>query len=223
MVIYTKARLETNKGSRFYKAVYVYPNIVEQKISASVKTGQLLIEINTYANPYPYVKKNITSFIAEYLIATNQQEAVEQYGLQPFVFNVLDKRRTIVEKLVSLIRFSFSENKTKSLASKIRHFYDLHYLISDTECAKYIRTPDFQKDLSELLSHDQREFDEPKGWQTKVIKESPLITNFPIIWESIRPTYRSELTNLAFTAIPDEKLIEKNFQNLITCVQIACP
>lgn len=77
---------------------------------------------------YPYVKQEITSFITEYLIATNQKQAIEQYSLQPFTLNVLDKRRTIVEKLVSLIRFSFSENITKALAGKIRHFYDLYYL-----------------------------------------------------------------------------------------------
>jgi predicted nucleotidyltransferase component of viral defense system len=47
----------TSKGSRFYKAIYTYPNIIEQRMNVSVKTGQLLIEINTYANPYPYVKQ----------------------------------------------------------------------------------------------------------------------------------------------------------------------
>jgi hypothetical protein len=101
-------------------------------------------------------------------------------------------------------------------------YIEKDYLMNDTECAEYIRTPDFQKELFELFTHDQQEFDEPKGWQTKTIKESSLITDFPAIWKSIRPTYQSELTNLAFTAIPDEELVEKNFQNLISCMQIAC-
>jgi len=52
---------------------------------------------------------------------------IEQYELKPFLINVLDKRRTIIEKLVSLIRFSFEDDIQKALASKIRHFYDLYY------------------------------------------------------------------------------------------------
>jgi predicted nucleotidyltransferase component of viral defense system len=42
----------TSKGSRFYKAIYLYPQLTNPTFSA-VNTGQLLIEINTYANPYP--------------------------------------------------------------------------------------------------------------------------------------------------------------------------
>ncbi len=51
----------TSKGSRFYKAIYQYQNLVGLTSSA-VKTGQLLIEINTYANPYTYINREISSF-----------------------------------------------------------------------------------------------------------------------------------------------------------------
>jgi hypothetical protein len=75
-----------------------------------------LIEINTYANPYPYIKHDISSFITDYLIVINRQDLIEQYELEPFSINVLDKRRTIVEKLVSLIRFSFEEDALRAIA-----------------------------------------------------------------------------------------------------------
>jgi len=201
---------ETSKGSRFYKAIYLYPNLVGLT-SPTVKAGQLLIEINTYGNPYPYVKQNVSSFIADYLTVINRQDLLEEYELKPFSINVLDKRRTIAEKLVSLIRFSFEEDVQKALAAKIRHFYDLYYLANDTECAEYINSTDFQKDLSELLIHDQQEFDKPAGWQTKTIKDSPLLKDFSPFWTSLRSTYQFELTPLAFSEIPDEKLIEESF------------
>lgn len=89
---------------------------------------------------------------------------IEEYSLQPFTINVLDKRRTIVEKLVSLFRFSFSENVIKALAGKIRHFYDLYYLVNDYECTEYIKSESFKNNLSDLMCHDQTEFDEPQGW-----------------------------------------------------------
>jgi predicted nucleotidyltransferase component of viral defense system len=208
----------TSKGSRFYKAIYGYPNLVG--LTSTMSAGQLLIEINTYANPYPYVKQEISSFIADYLTAINRQDLIERYELNPFSINVLDKRRTIVEKLVSLIRFSFSENPIIALAAKIRHFYDLYYLASDTECARYIQSDRFQKDLAELLAHDRQEFDEPEGWQTKMINSSPLIKDFPTLWASLRSTYRHELTPLAFSEIPDEKLVAKCFTDIVKPIEI---
>jgi hypothetical protein len=209
----------TSKGSRFYKAIYLYPNLVGLT-SPLVKSGQLLIEINTYANPHPYIKQEISSFIADYLTIIARQDLIGEYQLSPFKINVLDKRRAMIEKIVSLIRFSFSENVTVALAAKIRHFYDLYYLTNDAECAEYIQSVDFQKDLSELLIHDQQEFDEPKGWQTKTLNDSPLIKEFPAIWTKLRFSYENELTPLAFIEIPKEKevrkSVEKIFMNIIT-------
>jgi hypothetical protein len=199
----------TSKGSRFYKAIYQYQNLIG--LTSSAVTGQLLIEINTYANPYPYIKQEISSFLADYLTAINRQDLVEQYELKPFEINVLDKRRTIVEKLVSLVRFSFEDDSVKSVASKIRHFYDLYYLANDKECREYLQSPEFQKDLSELLIHDQQEFNHPKDWQTKTVKDSPLFKDFPTLWTNLSLTYQSELTPLAFSEIPDEKLIADSF------------
>jgi len=204
----------TSKGSRFYKAVYQYQKLIGLTSSA-VKTGQLLIEINTYANPYPYIKQEISSFITDYFRAIDRQDMIEQYELKPFSINVLDKRRTIVEKMVSLLRFSFEKDIQKSLASKIRHFYDLYYLANDEECAKYIQSVDFQRDLQELFGHDQQEFDKPQGWQTKTIKDSLLLTEFSTLWTSLNSTYQNELTPLAFSEIPDEKLVAESFMKII--------
>ena len=204
----------TSKGSRFYKAIYQYPNMVGLT-SSTIKTGQLLIEINTYANPYPYIKQSITSFLSDYLASIDRQDLIEQYELNPFSVNVLDKRRTIIEKLVSLIRFSFEEDVHKALAAKIRHFYDLYYLTNDNECVTYIQSDDFQKDLSELMIHDQQEFDKPANWQTKTFKDSPLLKDFPALWTNLKIIYQSELTPLAFSEIPDEQLVANNFMEIL--------
>ena len=166
-------------------------------------------------NFHPFVQQEIISFIAEFLTATNQTKAIQEYGLQKFTLNILDKRRTMLEKLVSLIRFSFAENPSKELAKKIRHFYDLFYLTKDEECAKYLQSYEFQQDLSELLIYDKQEFDEPQGWQTKMIKDSPLITDYPNLWTNLRSIYQNELTPLAFSEIPNEKLIEESFMKTI--------
>jgi len=66
-----------------------------------------------------------------------------------------------------------------------------------------------------LLTHDKQEFDEPQGWQMKSVKDSPLITDFPNLWTNLRSTYQNELTPLAFSEIPNEKLIEESFMETI--------
>jgi len=204
----------TSKGSMFRKSIFEYPTLLSGKVD-SIIPNRMIVEINSFANPYPYVKQQITSFITEYLTATNQTAAIEEYGLQPFSLNVLDKRRTMIEKLVSLFRFSFAENVRRSLSAKIRHFYDLHYLAKDPECAAYIQTPNFKHDFAELLKHDKQAFDAPAGWQEKEITQSPLVTDFPVLWNFLKDIYLSELPQLAFVPIPNEKEVAETFVNII--------
>ncbi|GHT76152.1 hypothetical protein AGMMS50262_13560 [Bacteroidia bacterium] len=204
----------TRKGSVYRKSLFQYPSNINSRLVNNIQK-RIIVEINSFANPYPFVEQKITSFIAEFLTATDQAEVIQEYGLQQFALNILDKRRTMLEKLVSLIRFSFAENPSKELAKKIRHFYDLYYLAKDEECAKYLQSSEFQNDLSELLVHDQQEFDEPQGWQTKTVKDSPLITDFQNLWTNLRSTYQNELILLAYSKIPGENLIEESFMATI--------
>lgn len=209
----------TSKGSMFRKSVFEYPSLISGTLRGNA-AKRIIVEINSFANPYPYLQQEITSFIAEFLLATNQQGVIEEYVLQAFSLNVLDKRRTMIEKLVSLVRFSFSKNPTQAISAKIRHFYDLYYLIQDAECTEYTQSTQFKTDFLELLAHDKEAFDTPEGWRTKDIEESPLVTSFPALWENLRTVYRNELAQLAFVPIPEEKLIEQNFTTLMNTLII---
>ena len=75
--------------------------------------------------------------------------------------------KTLLEKLVSLIRFSFEDDLVESLSKKIRHFYDLYFLMNDPECAVFVKSSTFKNQFIEILQHDREMFDEPKGWQNK--------------------------------------------------------
>lgn len=61
--------------------------------------------------------------------------------------NVLNKEQTLMEKLASLIRFSFDANAKESIASKIRHFYDLYYLMNAADCAAFVKSVQFKKTI----------------------------------------------------------------------------
>lgn len=96
----------TSKGSHYYKAYYSYPRAINTLQVGAIKAGQLLVEINSFANPYPFQKCRLQSFLTEFLQKTGNEKLIEEYDMQPFEVNVLDRRRTLTEKLVSLIRCS---------------------------------------------------------------------------------------------------------------------
>ena len=140
----------TSKGSKFRKSVFEYPSI-----DNNYKNNRLIVEINSFANPFPYQQCKIKSFIFDFLNETDNLGYIEQYNLMPFKINVLKKEQTLLEKLVSLIRFSFAENPIQSLETKIRHFYDLYFLINDSECNEFLKTLDFNKRFTSILNHDK--------------------------------------------------------------------
>lgn len=196
----------TSKGSRFRKSIYGYPATGEF-LNRQVISDRLIIEINSFANPYPFESRQISSLIGQALMQNNQLEITEKYGLLPFPVNVLDKRQTMLEKIVSLLRFSFEEGSTKGLSERIRHFYDLYYLFSDKECIAFIKSPEFPIQLQALWNHDQQVFDDPAGWKQYKIMESPLIRDFNAVWNRIKHVYSSSLPVIAYSEIPDEEAI----------------
>ena len=188
----------TRKTSAYYKQLYIFPTSVNLSGVLPIREGQILLEINSFGNPYPYMEKQLMSFIAEFLQTQEQfHYLIEEYCLQPFTINVLDKRRTMLEKTVSLLRFSFAKDVTE-LASKIRHFYDLYFLVQDEECLQYLHSDLFRTEFVELYAHDQESFDHPEGWKQQPHTASPLLTDFGNVWQSLRSIYESKIPPLAY-------------------------
>ncbi len=204
----------TSKGSRFRKSVYKYPETHKARALESI-SNSIIVEINSFANPYPYSKVSMQSLICEHLQKNNQADLITKYGLEAFKVKVLDMKQTLNEKVVSLIRFSFAENSLAALSGKIRHFYDLYYLADNKECSIYLNTEKFKTDLNAILEHDRKVFDEPIGWNRKEIAESPLLTNFDELWNTLKLVYSKELSMLAYAKIPHEHEIAENFKQLI--------
>ncbi|MDE6715327.1 MAG: nucleotidyl transferase AbiEii/AbiGii toxin family protein, partial [Muribaculaceae bacterium] len=200
----------TSKGSRYRKSYYLYQQVEGISPISSLLPGQLLIEINSFANPYPFHLQPVSSFIRDYLVKMGHNEIIEDYDLDIFNVNVLDKRTTFTEKLVSLIRFSLSDNPTTEVAAKIRHFYDIHYLIQDGEIKDYINDGGFVLNFNSLLNHDRELFAKPDGWQNKQLNQSPLVTDLSEFWKTLSLRYEQELPPLAYSQIPTISEIENS-------------
>lgn len=102
-------------------------------------------ELTSFMHPHPYEQRKVGSFITQYLNENGMLDIIEEFGLIQFELNVLSIERTVIEKLVALIRMSYSED-LKELLTKTRHFYDL-YMTSHLVRAFY----EDDKRLSEIV------------------------------------------------------------------------
>ncbi len=157
--------------------------------------------------------------VFDFLIQTSNEKYIEQYNLQSFEVNVLSKEQTLLEKMASLIRFSFKENTVESMSEKIRHFYDLYYLMKSPECIEFVASDSFKQQFETILQHDRIMFEEPMGWQSKSTSESPLMTDFSTIWKQIKERYQTELSALSYREIPNENDLAKCFEKLIKRIE----
>ena len=206
---------QTRKSSKYRKEFFRYPRVIQSYGKEPVKPGQILIEINTFANPYPFEIKSVSSFIYDFLLQQDAQDIIDECELYPFSLPVLDKRRTFTEKLVSLIRYSLAQNYIEEMTAKIRHFYDLHFLINDFEVNQYFITDDFKSDFTSLFEEDQERFEKPLGWRTRLISESPMFSSFDNIWKQLEAVYIAELPGLAYTQIPSPETIKLSLNRIL--------
>ncbi|MEO6132882.1 MAG: nucleotidyl transferase AbiEii/AbiGii toxin family protein [Saprospiraceae bacterium] len=204
----------TSKGSRFRKSVYEYVSIEKNN-----QNNKLIVEINSFANPFPFTQLSIKSLVFDFLTQTENTKIIDQFNLRQFEIKVLSKEQTLLEKLVSLIRFSFDANPIETISGKIRHFYDLYFLANDPECAEFIVSESFKVRFDSILQHDRIMFEEPMGWRTKSVSESPLVSGFETIWRQLERKYQSELSTLAYRTIPDSNIIAANFIRVIKLIE----
>lgn len=212
---------ESIKNSRFRKTYHSYPSVIDRTDTSLDFLGNyVIVEINTYGNPYPFVRQFVKPFITEMMEKRQLEGLIAQLDMAPFELNVLDKRRTMCEKVVSLLRFSFEEDPMAGLTSKVRHFYDLHFLMKDKECHEYLDSS-FPVEIRELVAHDKAEFDRPPLWKTSEVLHSPLLTSFSEMWKRIAPVYQSEVGALSFGELPKPEEVSQSMDSLIRIVQKA--
>ncbi|MEO8962924.1 MAG: nucleotidyl transferase AbiEii/AbiGii toxin family protein [Ginsengibacter sp.] len=71
----------------------------------------IIVEATWLGYYEPYTIKLVSSFIYEMMINRDQEALIKEYGLQPFDVKVLEPRRTLCEKVMGLVRFSYTENR----------------------------------------------------------------------------------------------------------------
>lgn len=207
---------DTVKNNRFRKTYHSYDSVLNRTNTNLEFLGtHVIVEINTYGNPYPFERRSVISFIADMMHKRGLEDIAAEYDMDPFELNVLDKRRTMIEKIVSLLRFSFTSPDYSGLKEKIRHFYDLHFMFQDLDCQKYLNNG-FANALIELVAHDKSEYDRPPQWKESDILSSILFSDFDEIWGKLTSVYKNVLGALCYGNIPAaEEVADSNKRILL--------
>jgi predicted nucleotidyltransferase component of viral defense system len=162
----------------------------------------------------PYTTKSIVSFVGNMMLNNGQSDIAKENGLLPFDLLVLEPIRTICEKIMSLVRFSYAENPVDVLKKKIRHTYDLHQLLRLKEFIQFLHSDEFEKMLLKIANDDVASFKNNNKWLSHHPKDALLFRDLEKIWNELKTTYTDDFKNMVYGELPDETAVLATLKNI---------
>ncbi|MBK7245954.1 MAG: nucleotidyl transferase AbiEii/AbiGii toxin family protein [Saprospiraceae bacterium] len=155
----------------------------------------------------PYTTKSIVSFVGQMMLDNKQSDIAKENGLLPFNLLALEPIRTICEKIMSLVRFSYSENPLDDLKKKIRHIYDLHQLLRQKEFLDFIHSTAFDDMLLKVANDDVISFKNNNKWLIHHPLEALIFKSLETVWSELRTIYSGDFKSLVYGELPKEEAV----------------
>lgn len=174
----------------------------------------IIVEASWLGYFEPNEKKEIKTFIAEMMEQNHQQEMIQKYDLETFQVSVLNPKRTFCEKIMSLVRFSYSEEPMRDLKSKVRHIYDLHQLLKTEKILTFFESEDFYKMLEKVRNDDILSYKNNNEWLKNSIKEALIFKELDKVWKELSIVYNSAFKHLVYGDLPKDEEILETLQRL---------
>ena len=152
----------------------------------------------------PYTIREVNSYIYEMMVNTGQEKLAEENGLLPFEVQVLEPKRTLCEKIMSLVRFSYTENPVEDLKNKVRHTYDLHQMLKNKELSDFFESEKFDEMLLKVANDDAESFKNNNVWLQHHPNKAKIFADIETVWEELKKVYSGEFKNLVFGELPSE-------------------
>ncbi|MDQ6482177.1 nucleotidyl transferase AbiEii/AbiGii toxin family protein [Dyadobacter sp. LHD-138] len=162
----------------------------------------------------PYTSRKLNSFVGEMMVNNKQEDIAKEYGLLPFEVKVLEPIRTLCEKIMSLVRFSYAENPINDLKKKIRHTYDLHQLLQQDEYAMFFDSPAFDEMLLKVGQDDVISFKNNNQWLAFHPKDALIFSDTENVWNELKTIYNGEFKNLVYGPLPNDTLLLRTLNKI---------
>jgi len=142
-------------------------------------------------------------------------DVINEYDMNPFDVLILSTERTLCEKIMSLVRFSQTKEPITDLKNKIRHIYDIHMMLKDTELNSFFYSTEFHTMILKVANDDVLSFKNNNKWLSNHPKTTILFSDTENVWNQIKGTYETNFKELVFGEFPNEKEIRVTPLNLI--------
>lgn len=116
-------------------------------------------------------------------------------------------KRTVCEKILSLVRFSYSENPIADLKLKIRHLYDLHKILELEDIKTFVSSADFEMMINRVGQDDVAGYKNNNAWLNSHPKEALIFNAADRVWEELEPTYTRDFRGLVYGELPLPKQV----------------
>ena len=193
----------TNKMGMIRKIAYNYPKIFQGDFGQVRDT--IIVEASWLGHFEPFSEKILNTYIYDMMVDANQLQLAEEYGLLPFDVLVLDFKRTLCEKIMSLVRFSHTETPIKDLNAKIRHTYDIHQLLKDKTVQQFFTSEAFNKMLLKVAHDDVQSFKTNNDWLKYHPQEALIFRSPKETWNQLKDTYQNAFKFLVYGELPREE------------------
>ena len=160
----------------------------------------------------PYTTKSIISFVGQMMMDNKQSEIAKENGLLSFDLLALEPIRTICEKIMSLVRFSYGENPMINLKKKIRHTYDLHQLLKQDVFSDFFHSTAFDEMLLKVANDDIASFRNNNKWLNNHPNQALIFKDLENVWSELKPVYKDDFKNLVYGELPKEEDIFKTLK-----------
>lgn len=198
----------TVRGSHFRKTSHRFPTAHDPAaLLPQLRAGAVLLEINAFARPYPSQLRPVQSYIGQVLTRRDQLDAVAEFGLAPFEVLTLALERTLVEKILALVRAGYAPDPLAELQAKIRHAYDLHQLLQQPALRAFLDSAGFADLLAEARADDASNQEFQGDWATRPLGEAALFSDEGRTWQRLVPTYRGVFRQLVHGSLPAPSVV----------------
>ncbi len=195
----------THKRGIIRKTAHEYEKIYEDNYGQV--RDKIILEATWLGHFEPYTDATIQSYIGEMMQNQNQRSLIEEYNLAPFPIRVLTKERTLCEKIMSLVRFSFTDNPITDLNNKIRHIYDIHKLLNDDSTRQFFNSNEFEDLLLKVAQDDVISFKNNNEWLANHPVTAIIFSDISNTWSKLSQTYNSDFKKLVIGELPTEEEI----------------
>jgi Nucleotidyl transferase AbiEii toxin, Type IV TA system len=188
------------------KIVYSYPKVGVKGDFGQVRET-IVLEVSHLGNYEPNIIKPICTLIADYIKTTPNIELISQFGLEYFEVKALSIERTFCEKIISLVRFSYSANPLDDLSQKVRHTYDLHQLLQLETIKTFVNSSEFNCMLLQVGIDDDKAIPNDKNWLYKHPKDALIFSKTSVVWNVLKKVYTTSFKELVTGSLPGKNAV----------------